>query len=1159
MTIAIYRRLCPNCYGRIDDIRLSHGLLCERCEDGDLQFPDFCDRLKVKGRMQDFCATEKALSEFKELFLKNQGTFPWNMQISWAKRVLFKESFALIAPTGVGKTTFGINMAVFVGHRSYIIVPTRLLLKNVYEKLQKFDTPLRIIAYTGKKNEKEKIKNGDFDILVSTTNFLAKNAQILPDDFDFVFVDDVDSLLKSGRNIDKVLGLIGVKRKEIEIAEKVIKLKSQLAKNPDNGYLKNRIERLERFLNKNKGKRGVLVVSSATLVPKTKRANLFRELLGFEVGKEISFLRNIDDIAIFPEKPLYEEVASFVKMLKNGVFVYVPAPMGKEGVNSFKEYLAQKGINCVTYEEFDDESKKAFEGGELTCVIGISSSRNPLTRGIDLPFAVKFAIFAGVPKIEFPLKIKTISGLYSVLSLIRPLLGSESRKKIDEVRAFLKRYVFVKPEILSKYKNVQAKFEEGIRLLEELFERENLREKMQKSEDISLVEKEGELYIVVGDSASYIQASGRTSRLYPGGMTHGVAFLIVDDKKAFVSLKKRLSYMGFDVEFKEMKSAEEESEDIKNLVDAVHKERERIKEGSVFSKNLELLKAALMIVESPHKARTIASFFGKPLRRIVMGIPVYEISIGKYVLLIAASKGHVFDLVTKEGKYGVLINGRIIPVYDTIRYCPCGEQTTENICPGCNMGPQEDKIDLVRALRRVGYEVDMVFLATDPDTEGEKISWDLSNVFRVFVKNMRRMEFHEVTRRAILKALENPGDVNQNLVKAQILRRIADRWIGFALSEKLKKYFGESNLSAGRVQTPVLGWVIERTRQSRNKKDVLIAETDTGRFVFELENKAGLPKKPAYLYYRILKKEEREKEAIVPFNTSMMLLESSRRLGFSAPLTMKLAQELFEAGLITYHRTDSIRVSSWGVEVAKEYIEEHFGKEYVAIKTFSKSEGAHECIRPTKPWNTEEIKEIKESWGRFSEIGDKHLKLYDLIFRRFIVSQMRSPLVLSATLKLTIEETDFATEVSCVLDIIRHGYDLVMPLETCRLRGDEGKIEVKKAFLRKIPEVMPYTQGELVDEMRKRGIGRPSTYAKIIDTLLKRKYVVEIKGRLYSTKKGERVYNTLTEYFGELVSEALTREIEALQDKVESGEESYDRVLLRIKKWLYDIEKTPMA
>ncbi|MEO2083358.1 MAG: DEAD/DEAH box helicase, partial [Desulfurobacteriaceae bacterium] len=404
MKVAEFHRMCPNCGGLISDERLKAGLPCEKCLERALKFrnrKEICLRLEEDGKLKEFsklCEIDAFVEKYSEFFKEKTGFTPWSLQVTWAKRVALKKSFTMIAPTGVGKTTWGLVTAAFLDGRVYILVPTRLLVLQTVERLKAF-TDKKIVAYTGKKKEKEVIKEGKFDILVTTTNFLYRNFDIIPKPFNFVFVDDVDSLLKSARNVDKVIMLLGFDEKDLELANRVLEIKSRLARLGEKAD-KRLIDRLRKYESILEAKRekmeNVLVVSSATSQPKSRRVKLFRELLGFEVGKSATALRNVEDILVGTDKPYLERAVEFIKHYGKGVFVFISADMGKEFVDEVVRKLNASGIPSVSYEEFTPEKQKEFIEGKIWAAVGIASYRNPLARGIDLPQAVRYSVFLGV-------------------------------------------------------------------------------------------------------------------------------------------------------------------------------------------------------------------------------------------------------------------------------------------------------------------------------------------------------------------------------------------------------------------------------------------------------------------------------------------------------------------------------------------------------------------------------------------------------------------------------------------------------------------------------------------------------------------------------------------------------------------------------------------
>jgi len=1175
--IAKFHRTCPNCGGIISDERLNLGLPCRKCLEKGISYSrkrDICNALneRLKG-FEKLCKLEEFSDSYSRFFKERTGFTPWNLQLAWARRVALKRSFTMIAPTGVGKTTWGLVTSAYLSGKIYILVPTRLLVLQTAERLKKL-TEKRILAYTGKRSEKEAIQSGNFEILITTTNFLYRNFEIIPLPFDFVFVDDVDSLLKSARNVDKVIRLLGFTEEDLERATEVLNLKSLAARtgNRADRKLVERIREIEKYLEeRRKEVKGVLVVSSATSQPRSRRVKLFRELLGFEVGKSATALRNVEDILIYNGGDYLSECVDLIKRYGRGVFVFVSEDRGKDFVEKTVNHLKSSGIRAVSYKDFTPDIQEAFAKGEIDAVVGISSYRNPLARGIDLPEAVRYAVFIGVPKMEFSVKL-TLQPvkLFGLLLALRELFEEQARA-ISYIN-YLKRYLTLKEELLDRYPRVKERLEEIKGFLELHLQNKEFLERVRSSDTVSLKEENGELSVVVGDAAGYIQASGRTSRMFAGGLTKGVSLMLVDDLKALNSLRRRIFVFLEGITFRVFKGyrgkelcrrlgfeciTEDEIDEIFKRVDADRKRVKEVVEGKVREETKSLLKTDLVVVESPNKARTISSFFGKPTRRKVKGVDVYEINLGERLLLLTASKGYLFDLTVRDGIWGVVEEeNRFIPVYDTIKYCSkCGEQTTEPYCSRCEGKPDIDKITIVEALREVGLEVDEVFIASDPDTEGEKIGWDTALMLKPYQPRIRRMEFHEVTKRAFLEALDKPRNIDENLVKAQIVRRIADRWVGFALSQHLWRVFRKRWLSAGRVQTPVLGWVIERHRESRRKIGVLTVKTEAGTFSFRVKD-PDLFKRltPDKLKVEVVKRELSEKNPPPPFNTGELLREASNSLNISAKRLMEISQELFESGFITYHRTDSTRVSTAGMGVAKEYITEHFGSDYVKLRSWGKG-GAHECIRPTKPLDVNSLKTLITVSGLGIRFRSEHFRVYDLIFRRFMASQMVPLAVEEVKLTLKLIPEGIEMEEKIPVNITKDGWNLMLPFEVreLKIKPEEGEthyFNVISYSKRKVSEVFPFTQGELVQMMRERGIGRPSTYAKIVQTLLDRRYIIERGKFLYPTSLGEKIHRYLSGKFPAYTSEEFTKELEALMDRVESGEVEYQEIIGSLKSVL---------
>jgi reverse gyrase len=455
--------------------------------------------------------------------------------------------------------------------------------------------------------------------------------------------------------------------------------------------------------------------------------------------------------------------------------------------------------------------------------------------------------------------------------------------------------------------------------------------------------------------------------------------------------------------------------------------------------------------------------------------------------------------VTEDiGKYGVLLlNGRYVPIYSTLKRCrKCGYQFTvdSDLCLRCGSSYITRADDVVRLMRRIASEVDLAFIATDPDVEGEKIGWDVACAIAPYLTEVRRGEFHEVTRRAVYEALNNSRELSMPMVEAQIVRRVEDRWIGFSLSQWLWGLFEKKWLGAGRVQTPVLGWIIERCDEwRRNITNFVIVDVEGGfRLYFDVplpyrEVKESLSKiKESEVVVEDVVLEEAELNPPPPFTTDELLYVASVK-GFSSVETMRIAQELFEMGFITYHRTDSTTVSDVGKMIARDYLQGKYGdgfKEWFVPRDWFK-EGAHECIRPTRPVDAPTLQRMvmDGSMTTIIPLTMRHYRLYDLIFRRFVASQMKKAVVTRVRYTFSLEVNGvkyLATQEGIVevrdpgfLDVL--GYKLLNKYK----KGDRLKIEGLE--VRRTSKIPLYREGDVVRLMRERGIGRPSTYSKIIE------------------------------------------------------------------------------
>jgi len=1274
---SVYRRSCPNCGRSVSEARLNLGLPCERCIprafESSVSLEDIYKALLENGTLNMFkevYVLEEEARNLAQFFEKTLGYPPWGAQRTWIKRFVRGDSFTIIAPTGVGKTTFGIIVALYLacvrGEKSYVVVPTTTLVIQAEEKAKSLSlnvgcTP-RIIAVHGKmkKAEKERalelVKSGDFDVLISTIAFARKNLETLEGQrFRFVFVDDVDAVLKSGRSVDAILRIVGFSREDVDTGLKILNLQREIAKlhREGEGGEEERSKRIEelrveldRYRGILRGRDGVsrLIVSSATGRPRGSKVRLFRVLLGFEAGGRGDIgLRNVVDAYIVPGDSVDKEVVRIIKRLGSGTLVYVPLDSGIEGAERLAEMLRGAGVNAKAYHaKTPFKVLREFINGEVDVLVGVANYYGALVRGIDLPRRVKYAVFAGVPRHRFsaeigephPARLARILSLLSEVNIVD--VAESSRRYLAEMRRMLRRYSPAYLQLLSE-RILEGDVESGgrsARILAEAYnfvrralEDPEVWREIESRSDVGVTVENGRKYLLIADVATYIQASGRTSRLYSGGITKGFSVVVVDNMNVFRGLMERSRVIA------DIKWSKLEEVPLDKLIEEIEEDREKVSkilEGKAVVG--ELVKSALLVVESPNKARTIASFFGQPSIRVLPGgLKVYEVTLHNLILSIAASGGHVFELVPRSSEddipgslreavegdvFGVLsIKGdgvRVFaPVFSSIKRClSCGHQFTEDrsVCPRCGSSRIRDSRDIIEDLRRVAWEVDVVLVGTDPDTEGEKIGWDLALLLKPFNKNIYRLEFHEVTRTAILRALEEAFEkrrgLRERLVEAQLVRRIEDRWIGFTLSPLLWCYFWpyycselrekgvpatsercfepyNFNLSAGRVQTPALGWVVSRYEESKKTTYIYTLLHNGAQLISIREGDVspalandlrGLASRggEAEINVSEVSREEVAVSPPPPYTTDSLIADASRLLGMGAPETMRLAQDLFEWGLITYHRTDSTRVSERGMEVAEEYIRDKFGGLAGALyKPRRWSEGgAHEAIRPVKPVDASTLQLLVEEGalelpGRLTQ---RHIKLYDMIFRRFIASQMREATVVKA--RYIIDLLGYRLDHSRIIGFradgdISRGFTLIWNNVRLEEPLKPGYMVVKVGF-RRVRAKPPYTEGELVEEMKSKGIGRPSTYAKIVETLIKRGYIVSLRkprGYIVASRRGRYVFKFLVEHLAnatedqygslarylrrvpQLISEERTRILERLMDEVEEGRREWAEVL----------------
>ena len=516
----------------------------------------------------------------------------------------------------------------------------------------------------------------------------------------------------------------------------------------------------------------------------------------------------------------------------------------------------------------------------------------------------------------------------------------------------------------------------------------------------------------------------------------------------------------------------------------------------------------LLIVESPSKAKTIEKYLGKDFR-------------------VVASVGHVRDL-PKSNKAAIDVPGGFIPHYEVVK----------------------GKEKIIAEIKKLAHKADEVILATDPDREGEAIAWHVAEA--VGLKKPKRIVFHEITKEAVEEALTSPRDIDENLKEAQEARRVLDRLVGYDLSGLIWKKV-RYGLSAGRVQSPALRIIMEREREIRAFKPetfwkIVAILNDLG-FECSIE-----PRKKAEVD-RILELGEKGswkitdiKETKVaraprpPFITSTLQQTGSSRLGWSPSRTMSIAQRLYEAGHITYMRTDSTNLGTQARRQIEEVVKKNYGANYFESRNFGKAsknaQEAHEAIRPTH-LNIESAGATEEQ-----------RRLYQLIWQRAVSSQMKSAEVMRTKVAANIagdKIPDFHLNGSRILfdgwikaDPMSAGEDVILPKFNV---GDPLKL-IKMDATEKQTEPPPrYSEAGLIKELEKRGIGRPSTYASIIKTIEDRGYVEKVSKALHPTDTGDVVSTFLEENFADYISDSFTASMEDELDEIANGDRSYKKTL----------------
>ena len=544
----------------------------------------------------------------------------------------------------------------------------------------------------------------------------------------------------------------------------------------------------------------------------------------------------------------------------------------------------------------------------------------------------------------------------------------------------------------------------------------------------------------------------------------------------------------------------------------------------------------LIIVESPAKANTIKKFLGGSTK-------------------VVASMGHIRDL--PKSKMGVDIQHDFEPEYINIR----------------------GKGDLIKQLKTDAKKAKQIYLATDPDREGEAIAWHLAYILGIPEDSVCRVTFNEITKETVQNSIKSPRKIDMNLTNAQQARRVLDRIVGYKMSPILWKKV-RRGLSAGRVQSVAVKLIVDREEEIEkfipeeywNIYATLLDEKSNKTFIarlygknkkkLEIHNKEEVDEilknidNGKYIVTEV-KKGERKKAPAPPFTTSTMQQEASRKLGFTLKKTMSVAQGLYEGvkitdkgtiGLITYMRTDSTRISEEARQAAKKEIEKQYGSQYYEnryYKTKQTSQDAHEGIRPTYvDLNPEKIKD---------DLTKDQYKLYKLIYNRFLASQMQSAVYDTISANIDVNEYNFRASGQS----LKFKGFMTLYVETLDNASNENeesfvpdlkeneevkkqKIEPKQSFTEPPPR---YTEASLVKALEEKGIGRPSTYSPTITTILERRYIEKEQKQLVPTELGKVVNKLLTENFSDIINVEFTAKIEEEFDEIAEGKENWKQVI----------------
>ncbi|MCS7165378.1 MAG: reverse gyrase [Candidatus Calescibacterium sp.] len=1063
----------------------------------------------------DFNQVRSEVTRFEDFFSFCFGYKLKSIQKNYAKRFFSNISFSIVAPTGTGKTILGIFLGLYNSFirnkRSLLIFPTQLLVKQTFEIFQKYlpkvqkyigskidpDEYLFFLSYESKSVKEEKIGrllSEDQKFVVITNQFLSRRFEILSSSkYDYIFVDDLDSISKSSKNTFRILKLLGFDDETLNLAKT-----STLEITPE---LSKKIADLKKDI-------GILVISSATL-RRGLNSILFRKLLNFDVGSSINFVRNIDDVFVGPKN--VEKLKEILNIMGPGGLIFTESQeeaLYLEKLIQNSKFISSKNIkqiddlvdiyvddeDRIEIEEVDEEIldeneeeiliKESIKENEINYLIGIASPYSVLVRGLDLPYKIRYVVFWGLPKRKINLKnLENYRNLYPIQKMLSNIFFRKKMVSLEKIKNFVEN--ISQPQIISTF-----------------------------------IIKDYHLYSI--DIKTYLQASGRCSRITPHGITKGVSF-IFDDEVFFDPLSKNAYFHNFEIiRINEL--------DIDKSIEEIN--ITRMRNNSDRNNNDLDFKSYLMIVESPTKAKQIARMFGSPGITKMGNLQVFETLSPIGILMIVPSMGHVVELSIDQAEeknniYNVIleIEGNVKKVktlYCFIRKCKeCNKSfaSTSDVCIYCSSKNLVSTKESINSLKTLSFFVDGIILATDPDSEGEKISFDILNLLNH--ENYYRVIFNEITKKAIVKSLSEPIKIRKSLVDAQMVRRIEDRWIGFSLSRILKEKMEDHNISAGRVQSPALHWIVEKYKQYNTKRTFAIVDD------FKIQFIDSEIKGEAILEIQILDEYE-QKINVLPFNTSDILIFANSVLKISSQETMKILQKLFEYGLITYHRTESYYVSDQGISIAREiFKKKNFDFSY---RNFGEPH-AHEAIRITKPLEPEDIKIAYQD-----KLSNYDIRMYEMIYRRFLACFTRDNYVRVVKYKFILKQGEkySETEQDRIVQTSGLGFEIFPYLSYKTERLKEGKYRVKVKTVRK-PSTMLYSQSDIVKMMKEKEIGRPSTYASTIQKLFSRGYIIEKFDRLIPTKKGILVDEVLTKNYSEFVDEQRTKELLKKIDEVEQN------------------------